>query len=117
MKKTNLLSLFIFAICFSIQSKAEIIKSYSILNITNIKQEEIPVKAYVQTQSGWIEGYVFFVNGFITRCQFPDRNGYRADIYQKTRPSALNPNNPMAVQNNFTHFIDIPNFGRAYFSI
>jgi hypothetical protein len=69
--------------------------------------------------SEWLEGYVFVTNGYVTRCQFPDRNNGRiqAQMYQPTRAMTLNPNNPIAVQNNFTHYVDIPNYGRAYFSL
>ena len=83
-------------------------------------QNEISISAYVQIRNEWVEGYVFLVDGFITRCQFPNIQAgttLEAHIYQRTMPSVLNPNNSMAVKNNFTHFVDIPNYGRAYFSM
>jgi len=83
---------------------------------TLIIKNQQTFKAYVQTQTGWVEGFVTVVNGFVTNCQFPNNGRLTARIYENTRPSALNPNNQMAIQNNFTHYIDIPNYGRAYFT-
>ena len=77
------------------------------------------IQAYVKMRNEWLEGYVFVTNGYVTRCQFPDINDgrIRAQMYEPKRPSRLNPDNPIAVQNSFTHYIDIPNYGRAYFSL
>ena len=80
------------------------------------------VKAYVLIKNNWVSGYVFISNGYVTRVQFDDiTDGYRvivrAQLYQKVPVSYLNPNNPIAINNNFTCFIDIPNYGRAYFTI
>lgn len=90
--------------------------------VTFLAQRETPIKAYVQMRGQWISGYVFINNGVVTRVQFPEQRvsgsySLRAQLYQNVRPSYLNPNNPIAVQNNFTHYIDIPNYGRAYFSM
>jgi hypothetical protein len=81
---------------------------------------EISVEAWVQFRGEWIQGYLFINNGQVTRCQFPNLGSYsgvniNAQIYQPTLPVKLNPNNPMAINNSFTHYIDIPNYGRAYF--
>jgi hypothetical protein len=85
------------------------------------QHNEISISAYVQFRNEWVEGFVFLDEGYITRCQFPDIQAgmttLQARIYQTKKPSVLNPNNPMAVNNNFTHFVDIPNYGRAYFSM
>ena len=98
------------------------------LKTSNLKsvnqQRETTIRAYVQMRNKWewVEGYVFATNGLITRCQFPNIQAsysvqLQARIDRATKPSYLNPNNPIAVNNNFTHYIDIPNYGRAYFSM
>lgn len=96
------------------------------LKTSNLKsvnqQRETTIRAYVQMRNEWVEGYVFVTNGLVTRCQFPNIQAgggvqLRAQMYEATKPSFLNPNNPIAVNNNFTHYIDIPNYGRAYFSM
>jgi hypothetical protein len=85
--------------------------------ISILKQREIAIKAYINVRGEWIQGFVSIERDLVTRCQFPDiGNGVRATIFSPTRPSTLNPNNPIAVANNFTHYIDIANYGRAYFS-
>jgi hypothetical protein len=95
------------------------------LNSTNnlkLSPKENMVKAYVLIRNNWVSGYVFISNGYVTRVQFEDiTDGYRvisrAQLYQKVPVSYLNPNNPMAINNNFTCFIDIPNYGKAYFTL
>jgi hypothetical protein len=84
-------------------------------------QTEKSIRAYVQIQGQWVEGFLFISNGLVTRCQFPNMmeiigRDIRAQIYQPTNPTRLNPNSQLAISNNFTHFIDIPNYGRAFFS-
>ena len=86
------------------------------------QQREVSIQAYVQMRTEWVRGYVFLRNGVVTRCQFPDiRAGggvvLRAQIYRAVKPSYLNPNNPIAIENNFTHYVQIPNYGRAYFTL
>jgi hypothetical protein len=115
--KKNLLFIVVAFVSMSLSASikqkqtAKIITSFS-------QQNEISISAYVQIRNEWVEGYVYLVDGVITRCQFPDIEAgmtIQARIYQRTKPSILNPNNPMAIKNNFTHFVDIPNYGRAYF--
>ncbi len=84
-------------------------------------QVEKTVKAYVQIQGQWVDGLLFISNGMVSRCQFPNLmeiigRDIRAQIYQPISPSRLNPNHQQAITNNFTHFVDIPNYGRAYFT-
>ena len=84
-------------------------------------QNENMVQAYVQNRGQWVQGYVFISSGYVTRVQFPDlvdggRVISRAQLYQKLLPINLSPNSPLAINNNFTSYIDIPNYGRAYFS-
>ena len=83
------------------------------------QQNEVGLVAYAKVGREWVKGYVYLVNGFVTRCRFPDKAQGRlqAKIYQRTKPRRLNPNNPIAAESNFTHYIDIPNYGRTYFSM
>jgi|GEM_PF-5890212 hypothetical protein len=86
----------------------------SALNIQNQKS----VKAYVQTYNGWISGFVFITDGYVTKCQFPNREKYPTPyISRKSKPFGLNPNNPLAIKYNYTHYIDIGAYGRAYFTM
>lgn len=109
--------LLVFTMCFSNNS----IKNH--LNILLI-EKEITVPAYVQMQTEWISGHVTIAGGLVIRCSFPDKDKMigriqttraRAHITRPIKPSKLNPNNPIAVENHFTHFIDIDGYGRAYF--
>lgn len=117
-KKFVILALGLVCMSFTIDTS----KKIKCINSTaKVEKQEDAVRAYVRIQNEWIEGFVFINNGLVTRCQFKTIDlgnmQLRADIYQATRPSSLNPNNPLAIKNNFTHFIDIPNYGRAYFSM
>jgi len=120
MKTGHRLTILLLLIFFSLQTKANNPKDLyykSKMNTSNL-QQEINYTAYVLgANNSWIRGGITIVNGYVTKCQFPQRSGLIAKIYQKERPLQLNPNNAMAVKNNFTHYIDIPNYGRAYFSM
>jgi hypothetical protein len=98
--------------CMSTQSNANnfVIKLDCDLkdkNITN--QQENSYDAYV-LQGSWIKGVVYVSSGYVTKMVF-NRQSYSF----KVKPTALNPNNPMAIEYNFTHYVDVPNIGRAYF--
>jgi hypothetical protein len=93
------------------------------IHINEISQpREQAVRAHVQMRNEWVSGYVYITNGLVTRCQFPDIQAggnvtLRAHIYQPIQPYYLNPNNPIAINNNFTHYVDISGYGRAYFNM
>jgi|688.fasta_scaffold479937_2 hypothetical protein len=115
MKKKSLLILLYGVLILNSINEVNAMKSNSISSF--IQQDKSLAKAYIYVRGEWIQGYVTIERGLITRCQFPDiGNGTIATIYSPTRPNTLNPNNPIAVNNNFTHYIDIANYGRAYFS-
>jgi hypothetical protein len=120
MKKMNYLSVLLFTTSFAFQSNASAINSNlnNTLRIEDVVfQQGLTVDAYVSIQGYWQRGSVTIVDGMVTSCSFREQSGMRPKIYQKERPKPLNPNNPIAINNNFTHYIDIPNFGRAYFAL
>jgi hypothetical protein len=91
------------------------------LNQNQNFQSEKVLRAYVQIQNQWIEGSVVITNGQVTRCQFPNMieiigRDISAQIYYPSTPIRLNPNHQLAISNNFTHYVDIPNYGRAFFT-
>ena len=77
------------------------------------------IKGYIYTREGWSEGFLTVKRtetGYqLTSYQFdalnngnPERiSPYDYSRYNFTR---VNPNNPLAVQNNFTHFVTIGDF-------
>jgi hypothetical protein len=86
----------------------------SALNIENQKR----VRAYVKTNNGWISGSVTITDGYVTDCKFPNRHRLQtATIISKSKPFGLNPNNPLAIKYNYTHYVDIGGYGRAYFTM
>ena len=112
MKKIKILCTLFVIICISAQSNANNI-GYKVNSAPKVKstanQQEKSYDAYV-LGNGWIKGTVYVTDGIVTRMVFPSGK-YNFRI----KPTALNPNNPMAIQNNFTHYVDVPNTGRAYF--
>jgi len=107
-------------VTMSFSSNSLVVKTISKEEITQPREQAI--RAHVQMRNEWISGYVYVSNGVVTRCQFEDVRAagnvvLQAHIYEPTRASYLNPNNPIAIQNNFTHTVDIPNYGRAYFNM
>jgi hypothetical protein len=89
-------------------------RDLSALNIQNQKS----IKAYVQTNDGWISGFVFITDGYVTKCQFPNRHRLQTPAIQtKSKPFGLNPNNPLAIKYNYTHYIDIGGYGKACFTM
>ena len=89
---------------------------------SNQQQREIQRQASVLIRGQWYQGFVFITNDMVTRVQFPEiqvSGTYRmtAQMYQPERVGYLNANNPIAVQNNLTNYVDIPNYGRAYFNL
>lgn len=113
MKQIKIVLALLVFICLSTQLKANNIRlasNYSVENKSTTFKQERSFEAFVQQGKGWIKGVVYVSNGSVTRVAFPN---FKASL--NLRPTALNPNNPMATQYNFTHFIDVPNTGRAYF--
>jgi hypothetical protein len=118
--KKNLLFILLAFLSMSLKANTKETQTTNILNSFS-QPREIAISAYVQVRNEWVKGFVFLVDGFVTRCQFPNiqvgGGSLRAQMYQKEKPGYLNPNNPIAINNNFTHYVDIPNYGRAYFTM
>ncbi len=88
----------------------------------NYQQREVTRQASVLIRGEWFQGFVFITNDMVTRVQFPEiqvTGSYimTAQMYNPERVGYLNANNPIAVQNNITNYVDIPNYGRAYFNL
>jgi hypothetical protein len=75
------------------------------------------IQAYVYMQNEWIQGSVTYSEsqGLITGVQFPRTDNGTAYLSGPVRPTPLNPNNALAVKYNFTHYVDMAAYGRAYF--
>jgi hypothetical protein len=119
MKTINVCFILTIFLCFSVESNGiNITRNYKMKTL-NIQRQQSFI-AYVQTPNdGWVKGSISITNGYVTDCNFPRTSaGLEARIYYGTNisPFPLNPNNPIAIQNNFTHFVDIAGYGRAYFT-
>lgn len=113
MKNIKIIFTLLFAVCISTVSKASNndFESNLFLEVNNkTVQQEKSYTAYVQRGNDWVKGVVYVLNGYVTKMSFPS-----GSYSYKVLPTALNPNNPMAIQNNFTHYVDVPNTGRAFF--
>jgi hypothetical protein len=75
------------------------------------------IQAYVLMRGQWIQGWVTYseYNGTITSVSFPRTEYAYAQLLGPVRPTPLNPNNTLAIKYNFTHYVDITGYGRAFF--
>lgn len=110
MKKIILKLLFVSLLCFA----AIEAKSNEPFNSISKCLQEKSLKAYIFYQGTWHEGFIMFnqtENGYqLTKYQFNDiyingspLNGY----FNYEKFTKLNPNNELALKNNFTHYVNI----------
>lgn len=98
--------------------------SFGTIGATNPKYEskiieqERSYRAYINKQNKWLNGYVNVSNGKLTDYQFDniDSNGSNQGKYITGQEQfyTLNPNNQLAINYNFTHYVDIAMLGRVY---
>lgn len=98
--------------------------SYSTIRVSDPKyackiiEQERSYRAYINKQNKWINGYIYVNNGKLTDYQFDniDSNSSNQGKYITGQEQfyTLNPNNQLAINYNFTHYVDISLLGRVY---
>ena len=80
--------------------------------------QETRYKAYFNRQDKWYNGYVFLNDGKLTDYQFEnlDSTGSVQGKYVTGQEKlyTLNPNNPLAINYNFTHYVDFAILRKIY---
>ncbi len=114
MKKIITISLGFLLLSFSSKNNLHEIK-----NSTNI-QREYQTSALIINRGTELQGSVVYDGDIVTRVSFKDiqAGATRIKIWiaEPTKARLLNKNNPIAVEYNFTHYVET-NVGNAYFSL
>jgi hypothetical protein len=117
MKKLILLSFFLIFLTSFVGANNQTNK---IINTDVFKSnlQETRYKAYFSRQNKWYNGYVYINEGRQTDYQFEnlENTGSVQGKYVTGQEKfyTLNPNNPLAINYNFTHYVDVAMLGRIY---
>lgn len=117
MKNLIFSSFFFIFLTLSVESNNQIVK---VINTCFLKsnEQETRYKAYFNRQNKWHDGYVFVSEGRLTDYQFENLENVGSIqgkyITGQEKIYALNPNNQLAINYNFTHYVDVAMLGRIY---
>ena len=116
MKKVLGLTLIGLAI-FTIEANS---KNIFTKEIRLVKQQDNDVKGYIYQGGNFISGTVVFrmnQQGGYTPIRYNGFGLQSGNFLPDSRFKRLNPNNPMAVKYNFTHFVQLPYGQTVYVSL
>ena len=114
MKKIITISLGLLLLSFNSKNNLHEIK-----NCSNI-QTEYRTSALIINKGRELQGAVVYDGDIVTRVSFQDiqvgATRIKIWIAEPTKAKFLNKNNPIAIEYNFTHYVET-NVGNAYFSL
>lgn len=117
MKNLILTLIVFFCLSLSVGANNQIYKNLN-SKFLKSKLQETRYKAYFNSQNKWYYGYVYLTDGKLSDYQFEnlESNGSVQGKYVTGQEKfyQLNPNNQLAINYNFTHYVDITMLGRIY---